>query len=254
MKAAILPKLDALAFFDYEQIEYRLLAYYLAEQLGETRMVENFRAGIDPHTATAHIILDAIGRSYADPLDDADRQIGKVGNFSIVYSGGKPTIIRQLRRAGVACDEALAGRILEAIRSNMPEVKDLNNEIKEIIFHEGYIKTLWGRHLTLDPTIPRHDAVRKMLNALIQGCAADLMRHAMRQVARGLFESDCRSHLVLTVHDELGIDAARGELGFLSDSVPVWMDYEEISEVVPVLTDMTVSFDTWATKEKYVRG
>ena len=253
IKRAFLPKQDALLFFDYAQIEYRLLAYYLSEQLGETRMAEAFKEGLDPHTVTAKIILDAVGIEYDEPLSDFYRQVGKTGNFSIVYSGGVPTIIRQLTRAGWKCDRQLASRILKAIRSEMPEVVALEESINEVLDERGYIKTLWGRPLHPDPKIleeeGRRSAYRKMLNALIQGCAADLLRNSLRQTARGLKEGGYRSHMVNNVHDEVQLDIVESELDELAILVPQWMDSAEISRVVPVEVDMEISYHSWADKE-----
>ena len=255
IKKAIRPKLDALVYFDYEQIEYRLLAYYLYEQLGERRMVEAFRAGLDPHTETAKLILDAVGIEYDSPMSDYHRQVGKTGNFSIVYAGGKPTIIRQLSREGWDVDDALAARILGAIKETMPEVAALYDEVNATLDQRGYIKTLWGRHLRPDPTIMekkgKRSAYRKMVNALIQGCAADLMRNGLREIHTGLHTEGLRSHLVNVVHDEVAIDAPGDELESLSVLVPVWMGAPVVEEILPVTTSMEVSYTTWADKEPY---
>lgn len=266
IKRAFGAKNDGLAFFDYAQIEYRLLGYYLAEQLGETRMAEAFKGGLDPHTVTAEIILDALGLEVERPLSDYYRQLGKTGNFSIVYAGGTPTIIRQLTRAGWKCDFKLAKRIRDAIRENMPEITRLEESIAEVLDERarsatskfdryGYLLTLWGRHLRPDPAIMETDgkrsAYRKMLNALIQGCAADLMREALRTTHKNLTEGGFRSHLVSTVHDEVHIDFVEDELPMIAEEVPKWMDYDVISAVVPVEVEMEVSYQSWADKEAY---
>lgn len=252
IKKAIQPKLDALAFFDYEQIEYRLLAYYLHEQLGEVRMVEAFRAGLDPHAETAKLILNEVGIEYDDPMSDYHRQVGKTGNFSIVYAGGKPTIIRQLTKAGWEVDDALAKRILAAIKSTMPEVQSLYDAVYERLDERGYITTLWGRHLR--PNIAKHgrrDAYRRMVNSLIQGCAADLMRHGCREIHKGLKALDLQAHMVNVVHDESTIDTPRDELAILREHVPGWMGFEEVERVLPIGVSMEVSYTNWADKEAY---
>jgi DNA polymerase I len=252
IKRAFLPKLDALCFFDYEQIEYRLLAYYLYEQLGESRMVDNFRAGLDPHTETAKLILDQLGVEYDDPMSDFHRQVGKTANFSIVYAGGKPTIIRQLTRGGWSVDDALAKKILDAVRSTMPEVAALNEEIHARLDERGYIETLWGRQLRPDiKKYGKRDAYRRMLNALIQGCAADLMRHGLRETHKGVAAAGLAAHMVNVVHDEITLDAPADELSTIATLVPRCMDYSEISRVVPVLTSTEVSFESWADKVPY---
>jgi DNA polymerase-1 len=253
IKRAFQPKLDALVFFDYEQIEYRLLAYYLAEALDESRMADAFVAGLDPHTETAKLVLDAIGVEYDDPMSDYHRQVGKTANFSIVYAGGKPTIKRQLTRGGWEVDDSLAKQILEAVRATMPEVKELEAEIHARLDERGYITTLWGRHL--HPNIEKYgkrDAYRRMLNSLIQGCAADLLRNGLRTIYTGLQAGGYRAHMVNNVHDEVTIDAPEDELAALARDVPTWMGYAQVEEVLPITTSMEVSYTNWADKEVFV--
>lgn len=134
----------------------------------------------------------------------------------------------------------------------MPSVNELQLLVEETASSRGYVRTLWGRELTPDPTIPEKDALRKMLNALIQGCAADLARHAMRQVYSGLDELGLESHMVNMVHDELILDAKTDELPELQIHMPDLMDYPPVSEVVPIGVGMEIGAHSWADKETYV--
>jgi DNA polymerase-1 len=54
-------------------------------------------------------------------------------------------------------------------------------------------------------------AERMALNAPIQGSAADIIKHAMLNVAAGLSEAGAKSQLLLQVHDELVLEVAAGE-------------------------------------------
>jgi DNA polymerase-1 len=215
-------------------------------------MAEAFKAGLDPHEETAKLLMGHLGVEY-DVVTDVLRQTyGKTPNFAIVYAGGWPTIQRQMIKSGLKCDKRMAITIFGAIKETMPEVKMLESAIHERLDEVGYVKTLWGRHLRPDlDKFDRRGAYRKMLNALIQGCAADLMRHALRETAKGLSENGCSSHLVNNVHDEIQIDAVSDEIPFLAEKVPGWMDYTEISVVVPVLADMEISEGSWADKQPY---
>lgn len=247
-----MPKLDALAMFDYEQIEYRLLAYYLAIALDDTSMVESFKAGIDAHTSTAITLMDYLGVKYEDPISDDQRQMyGKTPNFAIIYAGGKPTIKRQLARAGIECDDKMASKILKAIRDSMPGVKDLMEMLADEVQIKGYIFDVFGRHYRPDYTIPYNDAVRKLLNALLQGCAAGLTREAVVKVSKGCAELGLRSHMVNVVHDEIIMDCAEDELPVLAERIPVWMGNATVEAVVPVTVGMEVAFENWADKQEY---
>lgn len=246
MKRAFRPKLDAFLSLDYPNIELKLLAYYLTT-LGFPSMAEAFRGGADLHVRTASGVY---GIDEAD-VTDAQRQTGKRLNFSIVYGGGMPTLIRQ----GVASDANEALQLLRGFHGAWPGIgwQRKNAEaahgtmawhIQRRISQRGYIATLWGRHL-------RPAGAHKALNALVQGCAADLMKWALNNVHRKLKEGGFKSHLVLTVHDNAMLDCVDRELGELAEVVPGWMTYDPVEAVVPITPDPEVSWETWADLTKW---
>jgi DNA polymerase-1 len=252
IKRAIVPKLDTLAMFDYEQIEYRLLAYYMNVALEDSRMADNFRAGIDAHTSLAKLLMDYLKVKYTEPLTDEQRQVyGKTPNFAIVYAGGKPTIKRQLAKAGIPCDDKKAKQILDAIRGTMPGVRSLMDMLTEEARMKGYVFDIFGRHYRPDYTMPYNDAVRKLLNALLQGGAAGLTREAVVKVAYGCRDLGLKSHIVNVVHDEIIMDCPADELPVLAEHVPTWMGNETVEPVVPVTVGMEVAYENWADKEEY---
>lgn len=242
VKRGFIPKLDALLFCDYAQIELRLLAYYMSV-LGDSSMADAIIAGKDLHSESA---IGALGLSQ-EPTDD-QRQVGKTLNFSLVYGGGTPTIMRQLE-----VDWTSARDLLRNFHRRWPGIQIVTNTINQEIQRKGYIKTLFGRNL-------RPDSEHKRLNALVQGCAADLMRWALVNVDEHLREAEPRpykkgadSHLVSVIHDELIIDATKAELDWLVEMVPQWMRYPEVEEFVPIGVDPEVSFTNWAEKGKIER-
>lgn len=234
VKRGIVPKLDALLFFDYKNIEPRLLAYYLA-MLGDKSLANVFERGEDIYVALARPALAIYDRD----LTDEERQVGKVLYLSICYGGGAPTVMRQLN---VSFPEARG--ILDSFHENMPGVRLLQRSIEVRLQERGYITTLFGRHLR-----PLED--RKALNALIQGCAADLMRSALVKVHRGLGEQACTSHMISVIHDEIILDAIDAEVPRLVELVPGWMRDERVHTVVPILVDCEISRTTWADKTEY---
>ena len=243
-----MPKLDLLLFADYSQIEYRLFAWYMAEQVGDRQAVEAYKSGKDFHEETAKRMLEATGKTYSTPLTDAERQVGKTGNFAAIYSGGTPTIQRQL-----GCSQSVARELADAFHGQYPllgrwawrgrgfsdpDPHTLNGQIVSRLRERGYISTLWGRHLH-----PLED--RKALNALVQGGAADLMKASMVRLARAMVGME--SHMVLSVHDEIGFDVREGELPALLELVPEAMcDEPVLTAVIPLAVDMKMSYDNWA--------
>lgn len=246
VKAAFVPKLDGFLFCDYPNIELKLLAFYL-ESIGFPSMADVFRRGADLHLETAAGILN----KPADTLTDTERQdYGKTPNFAIVYGGGVPTIMSQL---SFTAPEAL--EFLRAYHARWPGIGweskrrpadpgTLIAGIKARVNERGYITTLYGRHLH-----PR--SMHSALNALCQGCAADLMKWAMLRVADSLRYHGFQSHIVNMVHDELILDCTRDELPILARSVPQWMTDERVEAVVPIVPEPEVSWTTWADKTPY---
>lgn len=241
VKRAFIPKLDAFVSSDYPNIELKLLAYYL-DGIGDPRMAEAFRNGMDLHKVTAA----GIYRVAVEDVTDEQRQVGKKLNFSIVYGGGIPTLIRQ----GVAKDGKEANNLLKAFHGAWPAIgwegmyKDANPGtliyyIKKRVEKNGYITTLWGRHL-------HPKAMHAALNNLCQGCAADLMKWACVEVWKWTEKNDLQSHIVNVVHDDLIMDVTKSELELVTETVPDLMTYAKIADVVPIRPEPVVSFNTWA--------
>lgn len=253
VKAAFVPKLGAFLFADYSNIELRILAWYL-NSIGHPSMVDVFNKGADLHKTTAAGIL---GKAV-DDVTKEERQLGKRLNFSIVYGGGMPTLMKQL---GITAPEALAllksyhgtwpgigwdtkrspanpGTLIHAIkvRCAKPESPVYLPGVSR-----GYMTTLYGRHL-------HPKAMHAALNNLCQGCAADLMKWAMIRVHQGLATKGMQSHIVNMVHDELNLDCTLDELPEVARLLPEWMTDPRIESVLSIRPECEYSTTTWADK------
>jgi DNA polymerase-1 len=231
VKRAFLPMLDAYLFMDYKAIEVRLLAYYLLIGISDTSLRDEISAGMDPHAQTAKGLF---GR---EDITDEERQVGKTLNFSIIYGGGAPTIMRQL---GVDYKEAK--KLLEAYHATRPGINRLRDRISRILDHRGYLVSSHGRRLHVK------DA-HKALNALIQGSAADVMREAVVRTHKYLANRE--SYIVNIIHDEIMLDANNSEIPILVEAVPTLMLPDKIHKIMPIEVDVEISRTNWADKESY---
>lgn len=249
VKTAFIPKLDALLSFDYSNIEAKLLAYYL-NALGHDSMADYFTNDPNPdlHVRTAMGMYDV---EKPEDVTKEQRQYAKTNNFSIIYGGGIPTLIKQ----GVAKDAKEAIELLRRFHNAWPgigwESKQRQSDtgtlvwfIKKRLEERGYLTTLWGRHLH-----PR--SLHSAPNALIQGCCADLMKWAMIQVHDWLKEQDMQSHMINVVYDDIVMDVATDEIDILAKKVPLLMTYQPIEDVVPITPEPEISYTNWANKEPY---
>lgn len=237
VKRCFVPKLDMFLFADYSQIELRLLAFYL-HHAGHSDMAEAMSNEVDLHTESAEAL-------FGSGVSDKQRQIGKMLNFSIVYGGGVGTVMKQLKITAPEAFDLLRkfhGRwpgIGWGTRKRPAPPGTLIHQLDSKIAERGYIKTLWGRRL--NPASPH-----KRLNALIQGCAADLMRSSILNVSRYLNENNMQSHLVNCIHDELMLDVCKEEFETILSQLPRLMDNPTISSVVPIKVSFEYSDTNWA--------
>jgi DNA polymerase-1 len=248
VKRAFVPKLDYFLFADYDQIEMRILAYYMA-RLGDNSMKEVLANPLtDLHNESARGIFQLDREPY-----DPERQLGKNMNFSMVYGGGKPAVLRYLKAFNQEVRESgegnpvpeswqYAGVVLDRFHERWPGIQRVVNGLDEAYSNRGYLRTIAGARLH-PPT--KH----KMLNAVVQSGAAECMRSALRKCyveLRGM-----ESHLVTVIHDELVFDVKLSEVDHLIEKAPGWMDcFPEVSEVVPITVSLEWSSSNWAEKEK----
>ncbi len=214
---------------DYSQIELRVLAHIAEEEA----MVKAFRAGEDIHAATAAAVF-----GMAPLLVNPDqRRMAKTINFGIIYGMSDWGLGRQL---GIAKKEA--GVFIRAYMERYPGVKRYTEETLEAARETARVETLYGRIRWL-PDIRsrnyslRENAKRMAINARIQGTAADLLKLAMIAVDRRLRREERAARLLLTVHDELVLEAPEAEVAGVSEAVREEM--EGVTELcVPLVVDV----------------
>lgn len=240
VKRAFVPRPgNVFHFFDYKQIEPRLLAYFAARK-GDPSLAERIRDGLDPYTA----ILRSM---YGENITDAQRQEGKILFLSLMYGGGVRTI-----RFQFDLSESEARAMIREFHKSLPVVRRLQDGVVSTAKRRGYIRTPWGRHLHLEEY-----GEHKLLNKLIQGSAAHLMKRAMLLVDEALDrnpELDCLGLSV--VHDELVFEAPHRASEWLHDGIPDLMTTgacgnTDICDVVPIQVDHEVAVTSMADKRDY---
>ena len=223
----------------------RVLAYYMSE-LGDDSMKLVLA---DPDTDLHRESAKGIFRIERE-VTDAERQLGKNLNFSMVYQGGLPAVKRYLAEfnaqgGNVPVTWAYAKGVLKNFHARWPGVQRVSNALDEVYQRRGYLMTVAGARLHPAPT--KNSTKPPCLSAVIQSSAAEVMRRALRVCHQNMQTWD--SHLVTVVHDELVFDVAGAELDELVKSVPLWMDYPIISKVLPVSVSLEYSDTNWAEKK-----
>lgn len=189
---------------DYSQVELRIIAALSGEQ----NMIDDFKNGLDIHTATAarlyHINAEEVTREM--------RSNAKTVNFGIIYG---ISAFGLSQRVNISRTEA--AEIIQNYWKSYPRIKEFMDEQIQLAREEGFVSTISGRRRYLrdinsaNATV-RGFAERNAINAPIQGSAADIIKIAMIAIQKEIENRNYKSRMILQVHDELVFDVYKPEL------------------------------------------
>jgi len=183
---------------DYSQIELRVLAHLSKDPV----LLDAFGKDEDIHRRT---VIEMFGAAQAD--DPKLRSVAKMINYGIVYGLSDFGLAQRL-----GIERADAKRYIEGYLKTYARLDKYMHEIIEEAYRDGGTRTLFGRFRP----IPELQARNRMLrsagermarNTPIQGTAADLLKVAMIAVQRELDQNLRGVKMLLTVHDELVLEA-----------------------------------------------
>lgn len=176
-----------LAVFDFDQMQYRILAHYTKEPV----LINAFRNGLDCHEETAKMML---GR---DTITKGERKLGKALNFGAVF-GSQEEKIAEI----AGCDLETAQKFYKLYWERLPSVARWIFRTKNLAHVHKSVKTIFGRNIPLPGIDSRNmfermHAERTAVNYIIQGSEADIIKVGMLKVTEAGFMP------ILQVHDEL---------------------------------------------------
>jgi DNA polymerase-1 len=187
-KAFIPAEGHKLIVLDYAGLEWRVLAHILVYRYDDWSLVDEIKAGIDPHTATG----EKMG---------VDRHTAKILNYSINYGKSPTGLSLQLGIPMQKAKDTLAG----FFRAR-PGIKRFHEDITEYARRSGFVRSLLGRYRYLDFNGNPRKAERQALN-VIQPAATDIVVCAMLKQDRVNRHNNAR--LILQVHDELVVECPK---------------------------------------------
>ena len=186
---------------DYSQIELRLLA----DIAGDEVMIQSYLDGDDIHAATA-------AKVFGVPLESVTKELrtkAKAVNFGIVYGIGDFSLSQDLHVSRKAARE-----YIDSYLSTFTGVDKYLKSTVAAARENGYTTTRFGRRRPIPELASSNKNLqafgeRVAMNSPIQGTAADIIKIAMINTDRALREANIDARLILQVHDELIVEAAR---------------------------------------------
>jgi DNA polymerase-1 len=196
---------------DYSQIELRVLAHCSRDPI----LIEAFEADEDIHTRTAGEVFGLPPEQIGDDL----RRQAKAINFGIIYGMSPYGLSRQL---GIS--QKMARTYIDHYFSRYQGVKRFIDETIAEARRTRRTSTLLGRIRLLPDIDSSNSAVRQFaertaVNTPIQGTAADIIKLAMIRVDALLQVRRMKAALLLSVHDEIVLEAPPAEKEDLSEMV-----------------------------------
>jgi DNA polymerase-1 len=188
---------NLLVVLDMKGLEWRIAAHIVAHLYGDYSLVDEIKAGVDPHSATA------------EKMGVGDREVGKILNYSINY--GKSPLGLSLQ---LGIPKKRAEEYIRAFFKARPGLAQFHEDIVAYARNNGFVRSLLGRYRYLDFAGLGRKAERQAKN-VIQPAATDVMVAAMLRcnsephqelIDLGWYNEELHSlgaRMLLQVHDEI---------------------------------------------------
>ena len=220
---------------DYSQVELRLLAHFSQDEV----MLEAFKNDLDIHKQTAAEVFDV-------PLAEVTKDMrngAKAINFGLMYGQTSFGLSQALR-----ISQGEAKKYITNYFKKFNKVKSYLDSLKETAEQTGFAETLFGRKRTLPNIHSTNRQVKAMaeriaINSPIQGTAADIIKLAMINIQKAIFEKNLKTRMILQVHDELIFDVEPSELDVMKTLVRYHME-NAVNLSVPLKVEMGFG-DNW---------
>lgn len=239
---------------DYSQIEVWLFAFLS----GEKKMQAQLLAGHDFHQAVASISFGR-NKDYED-RKPYYRKLAKLIMFGKLYGGGvgtreKPG--RMTRLLQMPFDDAK--RFIDSWESEFVEVKKYMKRLSTSAARTGEAWNIYGRKYKL-----AEEWAYKVVNYMIQGSAADMLKTAMIRLYYMLKKRwhHPKLRMINTVHDEIIIEVPKSLLCQRLFREIIWvmqMDSDMAGVPVPLPVGMKIAYKRWSRPKevempKWVKG
>ena len=180
---------------------------------GDSVMQNIYLEGGDIHASTAAKVFGVEPELVTKEL----RSKAKAVNFGIVYGIGDFSLSQDLH-----VSRKVAREYIDSYLATFPDVDRYLKETVSKAKEDGYTTTLLGRRRPIPELATQNKNLqafgeRVAMNSPIQGTAADIIKLAMINVHHALKEAGIDAKLILQVHDELIVEAAKDSADIASE-------------------------------------
>ncbi|MGA2914843.1 MAG: DNA polymerase I [Sedimentisphaerales bacterium] len=190
---------DLIISLDYSQIELRMVAHFS----GDKELKKAFEEDKDIHTYVASQIYNVDIKDVTSEM----RSRCKAVNFGLIYGQGAFGLSKTTGMS-VAESRKFIDDYFARYKSIQQFKKNAILEAKK----SGFAETICGRRRNITGLDSgngnvRSQAERLVINTLIQGSAADLIKIAMIKIQKRIEKEKLPAKMILQIHDELVFEA-----------------------------------------------
>ena len=239
IRKAFLPEYDEFLSADYSQIELRILAHLSDDK----ELINAFLHDEDIHTKVASDIFDVEKSLVTKDM----RRTAKAVIFGIVYGISGFGLSENI---GIKPSDAK--KFINKYYELYPGVKQYMDNIINEAYLNRCVHTLYKRkryieELNSNIYTVRTSGERMALNTPIQGTSADIIKMAMIKIDEEMVKQNCKSKMLLQIHDELVFDIVLDEKEKITNIVKNIME-NIVSLKVPLKVSCDFGNDLYETK------
>ncbi len=237
IRSAFVPekKTDKIVSLDYSQIELRMVAHFS----GDKELKKAFEQDKDIHSFVASQIYNVDIKDVTSEM----RSRCKAVNFGLIYGQGAFGLSKT---TGMNVGESK--KFIEEYFAKYSSIQQFKKDAIETAIKTGYAETICGRRRTITGLDSKNGNVRSqaerlVINTLVQGSAADLIKIAMIRIQKKIEDENLPAKMILQIHDELVFEADGKQAKKLADIFGDEMT-GAIKLNVPLKVDITIG-DSW---------
>jgi len=237
IRSAFVPsnKGDKIISLDYSQIELRMVAHFSAD----AELKKAFADDMDIHSFVASQI-------YGVGLDEVTSEMRsrcKAVNFGLIYGQGAFGLSKT---TGMNVGEAK--KFIEDYFARYSSIERFKRAAIDAAMQSGYAETICGRRRRISGLDSKNGTVRSqaerlVINTVVQGSAADLIKIAMIKIQKMIEQQSLLAKMILQIHDELVFESDGGRA---EEYAKIFSDQMTgaMSLNVPLKVDVTIG-DSW---------
>jgi DNA polymerase-1 len=229
------------------KLDFAQAELVVAAVLADCRPLLNaFRTGRDPHVETASRIF----RIAPDAVTKAQRMLGKLLNFALLYGAGEGKVLEQAILTGIPMTLAQAAAFRDQWLRAYPELQRWQDDIRRRLWQGEPITSAFGRRWKIDPEAPR--SWNQALQAPVASTASDLLLFGLNAVWDRL---EAIGTVINLIHDEVDVLIPTGSWSDLAPTVrEIAQTMAEIDPRFPMRVEVAVGPDWGATVEQFTVG